>query len=305
MGKVFGGACALGIIVGVVLWGYGAFVVGVDVAKSQKAVEKSKTELSMKANRSGDIKNQLFIDDVREYQTALANEETELKKLMLSRETQVDNEALGLPLNQFRQYVEKKYAEEDKLLADSGVAFPANQPNVRGHVFSWENVQSAEKARVLRDAVVTGEVVRALVEANAEVSYSYVDKDGKKHASTEKRTVDQLKSVKFVGSKDQPVVPVRVEETGPFHEVPVKVTLYAHYAVLLDAIHRLEKSQKCVLIVRSAVVKSQYDVYSSNFPEELRDAFTDTREHENPVEAELTIVLLEFPKAHAAENQEG
>jgi hypothetical protein len=299
MGKFFSLTCGLVLVAAISLWGYGAIVVGGERAAARSTVDKQIKDLAKQAQNSETIKNEKFIEYADKLLAVTQAEEKDLLALMASRKIAISADLLDKEPAQFRQAVSAEYAKDDKLLADKGVRAPT-EAAMRGRVFKWEDVKPSDKVRILRDVVVVGEITAALADAAAEVTYEVKGEAGVDR-SAERRRVDVLKSLKFVEDASSAEAPKAAAPVQPYRETKIELVFHAHYNVVLDVLRRIELSKKCLFIVKTVRVK-RLDVNPVEFAPDLQPLYTDVPTHELPVEAEVTIGLLEFaPKTEPAQ----
>jgi hypothetical protein len=303
MGKLFWLVSAVGLVVAVGLWGYGAFVVGEDLAKASKKVNREKNGLRNMAKNARTIRNRRWLAYADERLEVAKKEEATLKELMRSRE--MDMKWLGAwptTVADFRTWISPKYDERNGMLREAGIKIP-NQPTLMGDAVAWEAAKVNDLPGIVRRYVQTAEIARALSEARTEITYTYTD-SGQRRTANETRTVDALDSISFptLPLPRRPNAAEKESEPPPFAEERVVVRFVAHYSVALDVMQRLEKSDKCLFVIRGASVRQNDKTLNAQVirDENERRVYMDTNTHEPPVEVTLSLSLLSFPAAAVA-----
>lgn len=301
MGKLFWAVNVVGIVAAIALWGYSTFSIRSEVKAEISKVESRQRELKNWAAKKNEIVNRNFMRSAEDLKKMLEAEEKSLRELVRSRDIKLEPSAFGgtMPpqdLAEFREWMRRRYEERDKLLRSAGIYFPEGR-EIRGDVERWDEIRPSDFPRVLRDFLASCEIYRALAEAKAVVKYTirHTEKGAVRTETVEEvRKVDALRSLRF-GTEGKEQVPSLLPKDAPCSERPISLALIAHYNVVLDVMRKLEASEKCLFVVRSARIWREVEL--ERVPEVLRDRFLDTAAHEPPVFAELGLVLVEFSES--------
>ena len=154
----------------------------------------------------------------------------------------------------------------------------------------WEDVREKDIPRILREYAISREVFRALAEASGKVAYP--GQGGPKEKEEEEKVIT-LRSLKFGedrGARRVRAGPRETKSPKLLKEHGFTMSLAAHYSAVLDVIRRLEESKRGLFIVREARIER----LTRAVPNDPR--YANTSGHEAPVEVELKVVLIEFPK---------
>jgi len=252
-----------------------------------------------------EIKNPHFINEVTEYKEKLAGHEKSLKDLMGARDIDLSDKAFPPPppprnsVAGFRLWLMDRYSKRNALLREKKIIFTEGAKV--DDVVDWETIGTDEIPRVLLRYVISREVFGALADAEAEVTYRYLDDKKKPVENKVTERVVELEELDLgvvSSSRRGAARDAATEAEDKFTERSFTVRFVAHFNVALDVVRRLEASDKALFVAREIGIKRHEKALLGDVAEEMRkivEPYLNTMEREAPVKVTLLVGLLDYP----------